>query len=229
MFTGLIETTGIIQTIHRGNKSLEISIIPDSKDFSAAKGGSVSVDGVCLTVVSTTGQELYFTAVYETLVKTTVPLYRIGEKVNLERALRVGDRFDGHIVQGHVDGVGTIVSDQKIGDSIFRRVEIPESLRKFMAQKGSVALDGISLTIAQTDSESICVSLIPYTVAKTTISRKKVGDKVNIECDVLARYIDHLLRRDRLDTRHVSGAEGSAIHKNTGDGDLLTLLENSGF
>jgi len=222
MFTGLIETIGTISSISRGNKSLSLRILPAKDDYPVTIGGSVAIDGACLTVESVSGKELSFTAVYETLYRTTLINKRVGEKVNLERAIRVGDRLEGHIVLGHVDGVGKIVSDQKNGDSLARTVLIPEEFRKYMASKGSVAIDGISLTIAESKNDAIIVSFIPHTLSETTMALKRVGDEVNIECDIFARYIAHQLYFKRSD----DGPEHKSDKKSPG---ILTILESNGF
>jgi riboflavin synthase len=224
MFTGIIETIGTVKSLQRGNKSLTISIIPDYDDYSVSRGGSVSVDGACLTVESVRGNVLSFTAVYETLEHTTLSQIKSGSRVNLERALRLGDRLEGHVVLGHVDGVGRIVTDRKSGDSVYRTIGIPVELRKFMAHKGSVAIDGISLTIAETADETITVALIPHTLSETTMSTKQPGQQVNIECDVFARYIHHQLSTDKgMDTQNRSSA------KQDTSSNILSLLEDNEF
>ncbi len=222
MFTGLIETIGIIRSITRGNKSLTIGILPDCDDYAVSTGGSVAVDGACLTVESISGKELSFTAVHETLARTTLTKKRVGEKVNLERAIRLGDRLEGHIVLGHVDGIGRVLSDQKKGDSLLRSVWIPENLRRYMALKGSVAVDGISLTIAESNDETITVSFIPHTLSETTMGQKHVGDEMNIECDIFARYI----ARQLYFNRKQGIPKGSSEKEGPG---ILSLLESNGF
>lgn len=220
MFTGLIETLGTIHSIQRGNKSLTLRIIPDSDDYAVAIGSSVAVDGTCLTVESISGKVLSFTAVYETLEHTTITQIKAGDRVNLERSLRLNDRFEGHVVLGHVDDVGRIVSDQRCGDSLLRTIWVPENLRRFMAHKGSAAIDGISLTIAETREETVTVSLIPHTLSKTTMGIKRSGSQVNVECDVFARYIFHQLHFNQI-------SEIEKIKKS--NTDILSLLEKNGF
>lgn len=222
MFTGLIETTGIIRSVHRGNKSLTIGILPEHDDFSVSIGNSVAVDGACLTAESASGNELTFTAVYETLSHTTLPGRRAGDMVNLERSIRLGDRLEGHIVLGHIDGIGRIRSDRKQGDSLIRTILIPENLRRYMALKGSVAIDGISFTIAESLDDAIAVACIPHTLRETTMSHKHTGDEVNIECDIFARYIAHQLY---FNQKHGIPDELSD-KENSG---ILSLLERNGF
>ncbi len=217
MFTGLIETMGVIRTLQRGDKSLSIGIVPDTDEYTVSLGGSVAVNGVCLTLESLSGREMCFTAVNETLKNTTLAQIKSGDRVNLERAMRLSDRLEGHVVLGHVDGIGRIVSDTKSGDSILRKVWIPQNFRKYMARKGSVAIDGISLTIAQRSDENISVSFIPHTLSKTTMAKKQTGYPVNIECDIFARYI----------ARQIGSDTNSSFGKN--DNGILSLLEDNGF
>jgi len=195
MFTGLIETTGVIADVRPRGGGAELCVKPDAAGFNVEAGASVAVDGVCLTLEkSDDGGRLCFTAVAETLERTAVNKFHAGRRVNLERAMRADGRFDGHIVLGHVDAVGRIVSDEKVGISVVRTIEIPKDLSPLTAEKGSIAVDGISLTIAKTKPGSISISLIPATLSHTTMGEKKVGDSVNIECDVLARYIYGMIK-----------------------------------
>lgn len=194
MFTGLVETVGTVIEAVRTGRSVRLGIEPRPEPFDVAVGGSVSISGVCLTVERIAGRALYFTAVAESLKRSTLEQVRTGDRVNLERALRVGGRLDGHFVLGHVDGVGVIRRDRTVGESIVRTIEPPRELMMYMAEKGSVTIDGISLTIAGRDERTLDVSLIPATIANTTMANSKPGDRVNVECDVLARYIHQLLR-----------------------------------
>jgi riboflavin synthase len=194
VFTGIIETTGTISLIKRKAQALSLVVTPDLQPYECAPGDSVAVDGVCLTLERTAEKALHFTAVLETLVNSTLSNTRPGKRVNCERAVRPADRLGGHFVLGHVDGVGHIVHDRNAGESIVRTVWVPESLRMFMARKGSVAIDGVSLTIAKSEGESIDVSLVPFTRKSSTLGAARPGDTVNIECDILARYIHHMLQ-----------------------------------
>lgn len=224
MFTGIIETLGTIKSLQRGNKSITVSILPDYDDYAVSIGGSVSIDGACLTVESESGNVLSFTAVYETLEHTTLAQMRTGARVNLERALRLSDRLEGHVVLGHVDGVGRILNDKKYGDSIYRTIGVPKKLHRFMAHKGSVAIDGISLTITETKDETITVALIPHTLSKTTMSIKNTGNQVNIECDVFARYIYHQLNFNGASETGEFSFKDKEKNKN-----ILSLLEDNEF
>ncbi len=227
MFSGIIETIGSVKSIQRGNNILRLDIQPKLDDYPVSIGGSVSVDGVCLTVESISGRILNFTAVYETLEHTTLARIRAGDLVNLERALRLIDRLNGHIVLGHVDGVGHIISDTHKGDNLLRKIWIPEDLRRFMVYKGSVALDGISFTIAEGGEETITIAIIPYTLSETTMSIKRSGWEINIECDIFARYIFRQLNFNRLSDVD----KGNDFQKNEflSNKDILTLMEKNGF
>lgn len=193
MFTGLIECIGTVSSVERRGTLLVIAIKPDIADFRVPEGGSVSIDGACLTVERDTGSELYFSAVLETLSRTTFSSITTGRRVNMERALQLGGRLDGHIVLGHVDGVASIVSDRDVRGGIQRTIRVPSDLTKYIAEKGSVSIDGVSLTIAKVQGDQIVISFIPSTLQKTNMLLKKCGDLVNVECDVLARYIGAFL------------------------------------
>jgi riboflavin synthase len=216
MFTGLIECMGVIRTIdHRGSSAV-IGIEPDRNDFSVKPGGSVAIDGVCLTLEKQSGRTFLFSAVRETLQRTTFNGAAAGKKVNLERALCLGDRLDGHLVAGHVDGLGVITKDKEVGGSLLRTISVPDELTPLMAEKGSVAVDGVSLTIASCGITEITISFIPVTLAGTTMSLKKSGDKVNLECDMIARYLHKI----------VHGVQACRIKR---EETLLSGLERLGF
>ncbi|NLD98918.1 MAG: riboflavin synthase [Fibrobacter sp.] len=217
MFTGLIECLGTIRSVERHGTSIVLAIRPDLEDFAVTIGGSVAIDGVCLSVEKTDGVTLSFSAVRETLFRTTLNNAAPGKRVNLERAMQLGGRLDGHIVQGHVDNIGQIINDRDVGGSILRTIRVPAELNKFMAEKGSVAIDGISLTIADVVENDITISFIPATIKNTTMSWKKRGDTVNIECDVLSRYLYRLFMADSNQSENSSGIS------------LLTKLERLGY
>jgi riboflavin synthase len=218
MFTGLIETLGTIVSFEQRSAAALIGVRPDLKDFTALPGASVAVDGACLTVEHVKGPVLYFTVVAETLDRTTLARERLGSQVNLERPLSATGRLDGHLVLGHVDGVGTITRDRIEGAGTRRTIEVPATCVSLMAEKGSVAIDGISLTIAEVKGSEITVALVPRTLGATTMRDKREGDRVNIECDVLARYVQRLLTADR------PPAKGGA-----GGRTLFEKLEGAGF
>jgi riboflavin synthase len=217
MFTGLIETTGKIVSVTGTKSGSLFGIKPKVPDFFVKEGDSVAIDGVCLTLESNDGAVLFFTAVRETLIRSTLSRAQCGRIVNLERALAVSGRIDGHFVLGHVDGVGRIANDRREGDSIVRRINVPHELCRFMSEKGSVAVDGVSLTISACSMSHIEISFIPYTLEKTGMNMKLPGDEVNIECDVLARYIARLLE-----------IKPEQPYENKG-GSILDKMEGLGF
>jgi riboflavin synthase len=157
-------------------------------------GESVAVDGVCLTAVAVGPKGFSLDAVAETLRLTTLGGLRAGDPVNLERALRVGDRLGGHFVQGHVDGTAAVLTVTRQGGDVRMRVALPAPLRPYVAQKGSIALSGVSLTVAGLEAEAFGVALIPETLARTTLGRLGAGDLVNVEVDLLARYLEGLVQ-----------------------------------
>lgn len=209
-------------------KSVELCVRPDMPGFAVDTGASVSIDGVCLTLEKHGGGgELFFTAVSETLSRTTLAKPSVGRRVNLERAMRADGRLDGHFVLGHVDGRGKILSDEHVGISVVRTIKIPPELEIFMAEKGSVAIDGISLTIAKNAGNTILLSIIPATAAKTTMFIKKPGEFVNIECDVLARYIYNMIHRRGGHWPPASASPSQNKPENVES--LLTKMERLGF
>jgi len=194
MFTGLIETIGAVTNLFEKGKGRIIGITPDKLMNDIKIGDSISVDGVCLTIELMKGNELQAFAMSETLKRSTFKNVRVGQKVNLERALTAGGRLDGHFVTGHVDCVGEIISERREGDALERWIKADENIMAQIAEKGSVAVDGISLTVAYRESWGFSVALIPHSLAHTTAQLKKTGDKVNIETDILAKYTDTLLK-----------------------------------
>jgi riboflavin synthase len=217
MFTGLIETLGTIKTIDHRGSSVILGVLPDMSPFDVRKGESVAIDGICLTVETTRDSVLYFAAVRETLQRTSLFNGITGRRVNMERALKLGGRLDGHMVLGHVDGTGLIHNDKDVNGSILRTIEVPLELRPFMAEKGSVAIDGISLTIAKSTVSTLTVSVIPETIQRTTLFTKRAGDTVNIECDVIARYLYRFTQFTRVDS------------ETTESNSLIDKLERFGF
>jgi len=193
MFTGIIEEIGKILKIKpiAGGKRIKISSSETLNDLSV--NDSVCINGVCLTVINIEDDGFWVDAVGATLEKSTFDKIQALSFVNLERALKFNDRLGGHIVQGHVNGVGTITGIRKLGDNYMVTVYVPEELEKFLIDEGSIAIDGISLTIAELNSTEIGLSIIPHTWENTTMHFKHVNDSVNIEIDVLAKYIYKLI------------------------------------
>jgi riboflavin synthase len=156
-------------------------------------GDSIAVSGACLTAVLLDGRRFEVDVSPETLQRTTVGSAKAGERVNLERALRLSDRIDGHLVSGHIDGLGRIVSRETRGNAIVVTIDVPQGLGRYMIEKGSVAVDGVSLTINQCDEKRFSVSIIPHTAGLTTVGFKQIGDAVNIEADMIGKYVERLL------------------------------------
>ena len=191
MFTGIITDVGSVRAIvRRGDTRFEIATAYDVATI--AMGASISCNGCCLTVIEKGPDWFAIEASAETLSKTTLGRWTQGTRINLERALKVGDELGGHIVSGHVDGVGEITSITPDGDSKRFRFRVPEALAKFVASKGSVAVNGTSLTVNEVEGCDFGVNVIPHTQAVTTWGQSKAGDGVNIEIDMLARYVARL-------------------------------------
>lgn len=195
MFTGIIEEMGAIETVTDHGDALRIRIGAPTVVSDAVHGASISVNGICLTV--TDHGESWFEAdvMRETLERTSLRTLDPGDPVNLERAAKVDGRLGGHIVQGHVDGVGTIVDVRPEDRWTIIGIQVPRELTRYMVEKGSITVDGVSLTIVSVTDESFTVSLIPTTLAETTLGTRSVGDVVNIEVDVLAKYVEKLVSR----------------------------------
>jgi riboflavin synthase len=194
MFTGIIEEKGIIKSIRTGGRSAKI-IISANKVLEGLKvGDSINTDGVCLTVTEFSSTSFTVDVMPETMQRSTLAKLKSGSSVNLERALRLSDRLGGHIVSGHIDGTGIIDKIVKDENAIWLSVTSTEPILKYIVEKGSVAIDGISLTVVKTDRRVFAVSIIPHTQSETTILIKKAGDTVNIECDILGKYVEKLSR-----------------------------------
>lgn len=192
MFTGIITDVGSVRAVRRGGDTrLELTTACDTAAL--AIGASIACSGVCLTVVETGPHWFAVSASAETLRRTTLADWDEGRAVNLERSLRLGDELGGHLVFGHVDGVGTVTAIAAEGDSQRFAFAAPRELMRFIAVKGSVAVDGVSLTVNEVDDGSFAVNLIPHTLAATAFGRSAVGDRVNLEIDMVARYVARLL------------------------------------
>lgn len=194
MFTGIVQSVGSVVAIEPRGGDLRLGIAaPELLDGTLALGDSVAVSGCCLTVVAHEHDRLQFDVSNETLALTTLGALRIGARVNLEPALRLADRLGGHLVTGHVDGLGRIAAIAPDARSQRWRIEAPAALARFIAAKGSVCVEGASLTVNAVDANLFEVNLIPHTLAHTTFGDRHVGDPVNLEVDLLARYVARLL------------------------------------
>ncbi|WP_226675071.1 riboflavin synthase [Rossellomorea aquimaris] len=188
MFTGIIEEIGSIERMRKSSSSMELTISAERVLEDVQVGDSISVNGVCLTVTSFNRGEFQVDVMPETFEGTTLRTLSRGSRVNLERAMAANGRFGGHFVNGHVDGIGSIVRVEKVENAWYMDISIPEHQSHLFIMKGSVAIDGTSLTVFGVHSNKITISLIPQTRGDTVLGEKKVGDIVNIECDVMAKY-----------------------------------------
>jgi riboflavin synthase len=191
MFTGIIETMCPVVALRSGAQwHITVDLGPLADDVKL--GDSIAINGVCLTVSGLDGARASFDAIGETIGRTALRTLNVGDRVNTERALRVGDRMGGHFVAGHVDGVGTIRAKDEGRDQVTVTVAVDPGLTRYMAAKGSVAIDGISLTLVDVGSDFFSVALIPYTLGETTLGIKRAGEPVNVEVDILARYVERM-------------------------------------
>lgn len=193
MFTGIIEEIGTIRSIKRSNQSAVLEIMGDKVLRDVRLGDSIAVNGICLTVTEFSAKHFAADVMPETIRKTSLALLAPGAPVNLERALAAGDRFGGHFVSGHVDGVGRIAAKQAYGNAVLYRIEADEALLRYIIPKGSIAIDGISLTVVEVDDASFGVSIIPHTLLETVLQYKEKGDLVNLECDMIGKYIERFI------------------------------------
>ncbi|AJF06452.1 riboflavin synthase [Geoalkalibacter subterraneus] len=193
MFTGLVETVGTLRQLHRSSDSCRLTVDSDLPVDELTLGESISVNGICLTVVDFGAG--FFTADLspETLRRSTFEHLARGSRLNLERALRLGDRLGGHIVTGHIDGQGRVTRIEKASNAYFFRIDAAPELLRYIVAKGSVALDGISLTVNEVDSSGFSLAIIPHTLDRTNLHALRVGDSVNLETDILGKYVARLL------------------------------------
>jgi riboflavin synthase len=193
MFTGIIEDIGTIKAVRKSGGKWEFLIRTSLITDGFMEGDSIAIDGICLTATRVTNDGFYADASLETLNVTTLKEKKVGARVNIERALSSTGRFGGHFVMGHADGVGVITDTKKAGDSVRLVVEVPADITRYIVRKGSVAIDGISLTVNDQRDNIFTVNIIPFTASKTTIGEKHSGDKVNIETDIIGKYIESFL------------------------------------
>jgi riboflavin synthase len=219
MFTGIIEGLGTIIEIRPAGRGKRLTFDADFVLNQTKIGDSISVSGVCLTAVMIDGKRFQVDVSPETFARTTFLRAKIGERVNLERALRLSGRIDGHLVSGHIDGIGTVKRKQNTGNAVIFTIGVPESLSRYMVKKGSVAVDGISLTINNCGRDSFDVSIIPHTAKLTTMGLSKVGDPVNIETDMIGKYVE----------RFVNKMQYSDREKETGQSVDMQFLAKTGF
>lgn len=194
MFTGIIEEVGIVKEVKSSGKSSFIRIKADKVLDDVHLGDSIAVNGVCLTVTQFDRTIFQADVMNETLSRSSLGILKSGSPVNLERAMLAGGRFGGHIVSGHIDGTGTITDIKNDGIAIWYTFSADSSILHYIVEKGSIAIDGISLTVAKVTDISFSVSIIPHTASKTILSNKKIGDLVNLENDIIGKYVEKLLK-----------------------------------
>ncbi|MDD7795221.1 riboflavin synthase [Clostridium sp. 'White wine YQ'] len=193
MFTGIVEEIGFVESIEKSGDGARIKIRAKKVLEDSKRGDSISTNGVCLTVTDFWSDGYYSDVMAETMRRSNLGECKTGSKVNLERALKASDRLGGHIVSGHIDGVGIITSNEKESNAVWVTIKAPKEILKYIVEKGSIAIDGISLTVAYVDNEVFKVSIIPHTGEETTLLNKKKGHYVNLECDVIGKYVEKLL------------------------------------
>jgi riboflavin synthase len=220
MFTGIIEGLGTISGIHPAGQGKRLTVKADFSLDQTKIGDSIAVNGACLTVIKIDGKRIETDLSPETLKASTFGKAKLGDRLNLERAMRLSDRIDGHLVSGHIDGIGIVKNREKQGNALVLTVEVPEAVSRYMIHKGSVAVDGVSLTINASDAESFSVQIIPHTAGATTIGLKQNGDPVNIETDMIGKYVERFLR-------------GASVQKsekgNASSGIDMEFLAKAGF
>ena len=194
MFTGIVEEVGTIARIQRGQRSCVLTVNCSLVLEGTAVGDSIAVNGVCLTVVSLSGRAFSADIMAETMNRSGLGQLAPGSRVNLERAMPADGRFGGHIVSGHIDGTGTIRAVTQDDIAVWYTVEAAPSILRYVVEKGSIAMDGISLTVAGVDADSFRVSVIPHTQAVTALRGKGPGDRLNLECDLIGKYVEKLLQ-----------------------------------
>ena len=219
MFTGIIEGFGTVKMIQPAGEGKRIGFVADFSLKETSVGDSIAVNGACLTAVHIDGCQFDVDVSPETVSRTTFASVRIGDRVNLERAMRLSDRIDGHLVSGHIDGVGTVKEKKTAGNAVLVTVGVAEALARYMIQKGSVAVDGISLTINDLKRDHFQISIIPHTAKLTTIIDKKIGTLVNVETDMIGKYVERF-------TTGKKDHDASAAEPKTID---MQFLAKSGF
>lgn len=230
MFTGIVEEVGSVIAVRKGAHSAVLEIRADQILEDVHRGDSIAVNGVCLTVTSF--QKNHFTAdvMHETLNRSSLSDVKPGKRVNLERAMLAGGRFGGHMVSGHIDGTGRIVETWKDDNAIWYTIQTSHRLLRYIVEKGSIAIDGISLTVAKVGTTDFSVSIIPHTAQVTTLGERKRGDLVNLETDLIGKYVERLLTTGNGDNETNKVDEADEAKDGTNGGGLTKeFLEKYGF
>lgn len=205
MFTGIIEEIGKIRSIQKGASSAVLSVQASEIMQDIHLGDSISVNGVCLTVTSIAPNGFTADVMHETLSRSSLGNLQIGSLVNLERAIPANGRFGGHIVSGHIDGTGTVTGIRRDDNAVWYTIKTPLPILRYMIEKGSIAIDGISLTVAGVYKDSFSVSIIPHTALLTTLSDRRVGDLINLENDCIGKYVERLLGKESQNNNITAG------------------------
>ncbi|HWG99410.1 MAG TPA: riboflavin synthase [Pilimelia sp.] len=208
MFTGIVEELGEVVGLDRRQASAVLAVRGPVVTADARHGDSVAVNGVCLTVAGLAGDTFTADVMAESLDRSALGALRVGDPVNLERAATLGSRLGGHLVQGHVDGVGRLLAREPGEDWEVVRVGLPPALGRYLVEKGSITVDGVSLTVTEVTADAFAVGLIPTTLRLTTLGRKRVGDPVNLEVDVVAKYVEKLLEARASAPPHLTPSSG---------------------
>lgn len=213
MFTGIIEEVGSVASIRKGAHSCVLTVNASRALEDVHLGDSIATNGVCLTVTSFTSHSFSADVMHETLNRSSLGSLHIGSPVNLERAMLAGGRFGGHIVSGHIDGVGTISSMKEDDNAVWYTVEAPSNILRYIIEKGSITLDGISLTVAKVTNSNFSVSIIPHTRVQTNLASKKVGDVLNLENDLVGKYVERLMLQPIAASQEQPEQKSSGITK----------------
>ena len=208
MFTGIVEEVGVLKSIRRGASSAVLEIAARTVLEDIHLGDSIAVNGVCLSATSFTGSSFTADVMHETLDRSSLAALRPGSRVNLERAMAANGRFGGHIVAGHVDGVGTVLETKRDDNAVWYTISAGPEVLRYVVEKGSITIDGISLTVARVGPESFAISAIPHTVAVTVLKDRKAGDKVNLETDIIGKYVEKLLTTGPVQTAEPKQTSG---------------------
>ena len=210
MFTGIIEEIGTVRRVSDGRLELSVKKVLEGTKV----GDSIAVNGVCLTVTSLDGTGFTADVMPETLRRSNLGSLKSGDRVNTERAMAADGRFGGHIVSGHIDGTGTVISKKNEGNAVWVKIEADRQILSLIVEKGSIAIDGISLTVAALDEKSFSVSVIPHTGEETTLLSRRPGDKVNLENDIVGKYVERLLGRKAPAEQHKSRITEEFLREN---------------
>lgn len=234
MFTGIVEEVGTVEAIQKGAHSCKLTVRASLVLADVHVGDSIATNGVCLTVTSFTPSSFTADVMHETLNRSSLGELRHGSPVNLERAMLAGGRFGGHIVSGHIDGVGAVQSIKEDDNAIWYTIQAPKEIMAFVIQKGSIAIDGISLTVAGVTASTFSVSVIPHTRAQTNLLSKKPGSIVNLENDCIGKYVAHLMRLpsellESAEVPELSLGNGRTAQATTGQGITEDFLRQHGF